>query len=115
MMKKITVLVICLMMLSTSVFAASSPWNNPKASYGQQAMHKFAYGLTNTVLGWSKIFTKPYEAASNHTDFATGVVTGLWQGVADTVGGVLHLVTFPIPQIDIPLPDGGISFACCKA
>ena len=114
MMKKITVLMVCLMMLSTSVFAAS-PWNNPSASYGQKTMHKFGYGLTNVALGWTKIFTEPTEAIKNKQCAIKGLGVGLAEFVGDTIGGALHLVTFPIPQIDIPLPDGGISLSCCKA
>jgi len=115
MMKKIAVFVLCLLILSSSAFAADmSAWNKDSSSYGQKAFHKFTYGLSNVVLGWSEIFTEPYEAAKSGDNFIEGVGRGLWNGIADTVGGALHLVTFPLTTVDIPLPEGGIVLACCK-
>ena len=33
---------------------------------------------------------------------------GVSDFVTNTVGGVLHLVTFPITGLDVPLPDNGV-------
>ena len=86
-------------LMTAPAFAASS-WAN--GSYSDQAVGKFKFGLTNTLLGWTEIFTEPYASKS-----IEGVGKGLWNGIGDTVGGALHLVTFPFPMIDVPLPDGG--------
>lgn len=115
MMKKIAVFVLCLFVLSSSAFAADmSAWNKPSSSYGQKAAKKLAYGLSNVVFGWSEIFTETYEAAQSGQCPINGFFNGLWNGVADTVGGALHVVTFPLTTVDIPLPEGGIVLACCK-
>ena len=84
-----------------------SPWANERG-WANQARGKFAFGLKNTLLGWTEIFTEPYEAAKNHRNVAVGVGHGLLNGFVDTAGGAAHLVTFPITKFDLPLPEGGV-------
>ncbi len=85
---------------------AASPWA-AETGWGNQTKAKFVYGAKNTFLGWTEFFTEPYDAVKNGDNFFVGLGTGLWNGTGQTLGGLLHLVTFPIPQIDVPLPQGG--------
>ena len=101
------VLVLALGLLVAPVLAsAASPWADG-ATWGEQAGGKLKYGLTNTLLGWTSLFREPVQASQAGENLFVGIGRGLWNGVGQTVGGILHLVTFPIPQIDIPLPEGG--------
>ena len=76
---------------------------------GDKCLGKFKFGLKNLFCGWTELFTEPCEAwksdrsARNLTE---GAAFGIFNAVADTAGGVLHVVTSPVP-IDIPLPKGG--------
>ncbi len=89
----------------TAAFAAS-PWA-AESGWANQAKGKFVYGLKNGLLGWTELFSEPYEAATGGGNFFLGVGEGIWNGVGQTVGGALHLITFPVPQVDVPLPEGG--------
>jgi hypothetical protein len=86
--------------------SAASPWADG-ATWGEKATGKLKYGLTNTLLGWTSLFRTPSEEMQAGENFFVGVGHGLWNGVGQTVGGILHLVTFPLTTIDIPLPQGG--------
>ena len=86
--------------------AAGSPWTQEEG-WGNQARGKFVYGFKNVLLGWTDLFSEPYEAINSGGNFFLGLGEGLWNGVGQTVGGALHLVTFPITGIDLPLPEGG--------
>ncbi len=100
MLKKMAVFVTIFALAAGSAFAASD-WASG-ASYGDKAIGKLKFGLTNVLLGWTELFTEPYESKS-----IDGVGSGLVNAIGDTIGGALHLVTFPLPMIDIPLPEGG--------
>ena len=106
MMKKITVFLLVFALLASPAFAAfeASPWTS-ESGYGQKATGKLVFGLKNLLLGWTEIFTEPYESKS-----IQGVGKGLFNGIVDTVGGALHTVTFFVPQVDVKLPDGGVDF-----
>jgi len=91
----------------TNPHAHGSPWAHERG-WANQARGKFVFGLKNTLLGWTELFTEPYEAAKSGRNVAGGVGRGLWNGVMDTAWGAAHLVTFPITQIDLPLPEGGV-------
>lgn len=86
--------------------AGGSSWAQ-EVGYGNQAKAKFVYGAKNVLFGWTELFTQPYEDAQNGENVFIGIGKGLWNGVGQTIGGALHLVTFPIPAIDVPLPEGG--------
>jgi hypothetical protein len=89
--------------------SAASEWASG-ATYGEKATGKLKYGVKNALLGWTSLFSTPYEATQAGDNVLVGIAQGLWNGVGQTVGGVAHAVTFPLPQIDIPLPEGGVSF-----
>ena len=86
----------------------ASPWTQ-KTTWGEKAVGKLDFGIKNVFAGWTEIFTEPKEAH----DAKTCVIKGFFHGVAnaglDTVGGILHIATFPITQLDVPLPEGGVS------
>jgi len=91
----------------TNKYAHGSHWAR-EHGWANQARGKFMFGAKNTLLGWTELFTEPYEAAKSGGNVVGGIGRGLWNGVADTAGGAAHLVTFPIPQVDLPLPEGGV-------
>ncbi len=105
--KRIGVLMVGVVLLAAPVNAfAASTWAE-EMTYGSKVGAKLKYGLTNTFLGWTELFTEPYEATQYGENFFIGLGRGLWNGVGDTVLGAAHAITFPIPQIDLPLPEGG--------
>ena len=101
-MKKIIglVLMLAVMLVPVSAFAADS--------YSEAVGHKFQGGLTNTLLGWTKIFSVPHDYQVQKKNPWAGVGKGLVDGVVCTVGGAFNLITFPIPA-EMTLPDGGVS------
>ena len=108
MTKKVFALLLIFVLLAGPVFAAQpSPWTK-EADWTGKSLSKLGYGLKNVVLGWTEIFTQPSDAAKKGGNVVTGVGKGLWNAVADTLGGAIHTVTFFIP-VDVPLPDGGVS------
>ena len=103
-MKKIISLVVLFsMLLAPMAFAAASPWTEEK-TYGERAVGKLGYGLTNTVLGWTKLFSTPNEYAAANKNVWSGVGQGLIDTAVTTVLGAAQLVTFPIAA-DIPIPS----------
>ncbi len=81
-----------------------SPWVKTEP-YTEKIINKLGFGLLNTFLGWTALLFEP----ARYENKFTGLVKGSWRFVTNTVGGVLHIATFPIP-VDIPLPDGGVHF-----
>ncbi|HEX9781090.1 MAG TPA: hypothetical protein VGB20_07755 [bacterium] len=86
--------------------SAASPWAD-EPTYSEQAVGKLKFGLTNLLLGWTELFRQPYQSSQYGENVLGGLGRGLWYGIADTLGGAAHTITFPLPQIDIPLPGGG--------
>lgn len=102
-MKKIISLAIVLAMLLVPVAFAASPWTDEK-TYGEKTAGKLGYGLTNTVLGWTKLFSTPNDYSSTGKNVWAGVGQGLVDTVVTTVLGAVQLATFPIAA-DIPIPS----------
>ena len=103
-MKKIMSLVVVLSMLLVPVAFAASSWTDGK-TYGEKVSGKLGYGLTNTCLGWTKLFTTPNDYSTEKKNVWQGVGQGLIDTVVTTVLGAVQLVTFPIPaDIEIPSP-----------
>ena len=107
-MKKLMLALLAVGVLATPTmaFAEPSPWTT-KTTYTDKAVGKLEFGFKNIFAGWTEILTEPKEAYDAKTNVFRGVGEGLWNGLADTVGGILHLATFPITQLDVPLPEGG--------
>lgn len=87
----------------SGLFPASS-WTQEK-TYADKISHKLGFGFLNITAGWTAFFYEP----SRDKNFFAGVGLGTLYLFTNTLGGVLHAATFPVP-VDIPLPHGGISY-----
>ncbi|MDP3921398.1 MAG: hypothetical protein Q8R76_11400 [Candidatus Omnitrophota bacterium] len=81
-----------------------SPWTQEEI-YTDKITHKLGFGFFNALNGWTGIFFEPIR----EENITTGLLKGCAYAVANTLGGALQMLTFPIP-FDIPLPDGGVHF-----
>jgi hypothetical protein len=105
--KRIGVMVVAVVLLAAPMTAsAASSWASG-ATYGEQVGGKLKYGATNLLLGWTSLFRTPMQESQAGGNVFAGVAKGVWNAVGQTVGGALHTVTFFVPQIDVPLPQGG--------
>lgn len=95
--------------LSLTKDYTASPWTS-EPTYGDRAKGKLVFGAKNLLLGWTELFTEPKEALDGGGNFFVGLGKGLKNGIENELGGIVHLVTFPFPQVDAPLPQGGVSF-----
>lgn len=87
---------------------SSAPWQKER-EWSDQATGKLAYGLKNTLLGWTEIATEPYEAAAaKNGSIVKGIGEGIWNAVGQTIGGAVDVLTFPATGAVVPLPEGGI-------
>ena len=103
----VVAVILGLTVLPAMANAESSPWTS-EVGYSNRAIGKLGFGLKNTLLGWTDLFVEPKEALNSGGNFFVGLGAGVKDAVLNTLGGALHLVTFPIPQIDVPLPEGGV-------
>ena len=101
------------LLVAPMVASAASPWAN-EATWSQQATGKLKYGLTNALLGWTSLFRTPMNAHKDGENLFVGIGRGIWDAVGQTVGGAAHALTFLVPQIDIPLPEGGTDILASK-
>ena len=92
--------------LSLTKDYTASPWTR-EAGWSNRAMGKLGFGLKNALLGWTELFVEPQKAMQSGGNFFRGVGMGIKDAVENTLGGVLHVLTFPITGVDVPLPDGG--------
>ncbi len=103
-MKKIMSLVVILSMLLAPMAFAASSWTEGK-TYGEKVSGKLGYGLTNTILGWTKLISTPNDYSTQGKNVWQGVGQGVVDGAVTTVLGAVQLLTFPIPaDIEIPSP-----------
>lgn len=93
--------------LSLTKDYTASPWTS-ETGYANRAKGKLVFGAKNLLLGWTELFTEPKEALDGGENFFVGLGRGLKNAVEDELGGAVHLVTFLIPQVDAPLPGGGV-------
>lgn len=92
--------------LSLTKDYTASPWTT-EVGYRNQAVGKLGFGLKNLLLGWTDLITEPRETLDAGGNILTGLGVGLKDALENTLGGVVHTVTFFLPQIDAPLPEGG--------
>jgi len=111
--KKITAfLVSTFFILQSAAFSASmsefpaSPWTKGD-SYAEKTVGKLGFGLENVVAGWTALGTEYFQEPE--TNVAVAFLRSIARTLTNTVGGALHVVTFPAP-FDIPLPGGGTVF-----
>ncbi len=102
----LAVLVVVGVLAAPTIGHAASAWAE-ETGWGNQAKAKLGYGLKNLLLGWTDLFIEPKEAMDAGGNFFVGVGAGVKDALCNTIGGALHTVTFPLPQIDVPLPEGG--------
>ncbi len=93
--------------LSLTKEYTASPWTN-EMGYANRLKGKLVFGAKNLLLGWTELFTEPMEANQQGGNVLTGIGMGLKNTLFDTLGGVVHLVTFPVTSLDAPLPQGGV-------
>lgn len=111
-MQKIAILTVSLMLLSSPLFAEelgryeASHWTE-RETRAERIIGKLGFGAKNALLGWSELIYHPYTAGMNGKNIIEGAAVGLWYGLADTAGGLIHLVTFPFSSFDVKLPEGG--------
>ena len=87
-----------------------SPWTTEK-SYNRKMFEKLKFGFLNASTAFFEIFEEPYQAVKENRMFWAGLGQGIFHAVFDTVGGALHIVTFYLTPLDIPLPEGGVDVA----
>ena len=129
-MKKITILMLLLALVIGPVAAfagEASPWTKEN-SYSAKALGKLDFGFKNALGGWTKIFTETAscmccngcEKAKAEGQckfkpcpirFGKGLIKGTALAAVDTVGGLLHIATFPVTALDVPLPEGGVQLS----
>ena len=92
--------------LSLTKDYTASPWTH-EVGYSKRALGKLGFGVKNLLLGWTDLIVEPKEASESGGNVLAGIGVGLKDAVENTLGGAVHLVTFPITAIDAPLPEGG--------
>ena len=85
------------------VFEASD-WTH-ESTYLGKVSQKLGFGFLNLTAGWTALLFEP----ARDQNFFVGVGKGIGYFFTNTIGGILHMATFPIP-LDIPLPHGGIAY-----
>ncbi len=92
--------------LSLTSDYTASPWTK-EVGYGNRAGSKLIFGLKNALVGWTEIFREPKAAMDRGDNFFVGLGKGLKNGIVEELGGVVHIASFPITCLDVPLPGGG--------
>ena len=87
-----------------------SPWTK-EMGWSNRAVGKLGFGAKNLLLGWTELITKTSNAVTSKGNVLKGLGVGFGDGVADTLGGAVHLVTFPVTCLDVPLPGGGVQLS----
>ena len=95
--------------LSLTKHYTPSIWTE-QTGYVDRSREKCLFGGKNVLLGWMELYNEPRDAVraekSKHS-FFRGLGGGLVNTLGDTVGGALHIATFPITAVDVTLPEGG--------
>lgn len=109
-MKHLLSLALALLWIASApaVCSAASPWTK-ESGYWQKIEAKAYFGMSNLFLGWLDMFSEAENASSDNQNAFAAFGKGLLHFPVLTVGGLLHVITFPIPQLDIPLIHDGVS------
>ena len=92
--------------LSLTKDYTASPWTH-ETGWSNRAIGKLGFGVKNLLLGWTDLFVEPKKAADSGGNILTGIGVGLKDALENELGGVVHIVTFPLTEVDAPLPEGG--------
>lgn len=95
-------LLLAVMLVPASSFATDS--------YSDEVSAKLQSGLTNTLFGWTKVFSVPHQYQAEKKNPWAGVGKGAVDAVHCTVAGAFNLLTFPIPA-GMTLRDGCVAFS----
>ena len=89
-MKKVFgfLLLLTVMLTPASAFATDS--------YSDEVTDKLSSGFTNTLLGWTKVFSVPHQYQQQNKNPWAGAGTGLIQAIQCTATGAFDLLTFPL-------------------
>ena len=109
---KLLTLLAVAMLIATTAFAAS-PWTQAD-TYADKVRGKLDFGMKNLLGGWTAIFPcsngckmKSDNGGCPSVCCVKNMGMGIVNAITYTVGGALHVVTFPIP-VDVPLPGDGV-------
>jgi len=102
MKKFLPILLAALLILSTPVTAQPSSWTEHE-SYPGKVAAKFGFGLKNSLFSWMQWWKQAHNPRFDHP--WQGFCYGIGRSVTGTVGGLVHLATFPIP-VDFPEMEG---------
>ena len=107
-MKKTFLILAVLMVFAANIACAAtaSPWTT-ETGWSHKAGKKLEFGATNLFFGWTEIFSQPASHTGSAQEFLKAVGQGLANAVVYTLGGALHVITFPVP-VDVPIPNGGV-------
>jgi hypothetical protein len=94
------------MTLSLTKNYTASPWTQ-EAGWSNRAIGKLGFGVKNLLLGWTDLFVEPKETIDSGGNLLAGIGIGLKDAVENTLGGAVHIITFPLTELDAPLPEGG--------
>jgi len=93
-----------LLFMTSPSSASATPWaKNP--TYASKTGGKLAFGLTNTLLGWTTMFVEAKQPEYK-TDWE-GFCVGISRSIFNTAAGLVQLATFPVP-VDFPDVGRGI-------
>ncbi len=112
MKKQISILVFILFLIPQISFALpmnefpDSSWTKGDG-YVEKTVGKLGFGLVNVAGGWTALASEYHEKPE--TNIGAAFLRSIARTLTNTVGGALHVVTFPVP-VDIRLPGGGTSF-----
>ena len=83
-----------------------SPWTS-ETGWSNRAVGKLGFGVKNLLLGWTDLFVEPKEALDAGGNVFVGIGVGVKDAIENTLGGAVHIITFPLTEVDAPLPEGG--------
>ena len=83
-----------------------SPWTH-EVGWSKRAIGKLGFGVKNLLLGWTDLVVEPKEAAQEGGNIFAGIGMGLKDALENELGGAVHILTFPLTEVDAPLPEGG--------
>lgn len=109
MKKAAALLLIVAIFFACGTAFAASPWTEGD-TYKDKVLGKLDFAVKNTLGGWTELFNRPIKYHKDGKNVSEGVLVGIGNAAVYTLGGALHLITFPIPQIDVPLPNNGVTF-----
>ena len=106
-MKKITGLALAFVLLiSVNAFATDS--------YSDAVGERLEGGITNTLLGWTKVFSVPFDYSNEKKNPWAGVGKGVIDAIHCTVAGAFNLLTFPVAA-EMSGPDGCVDLGSTPA